>query len=384
MHAPSRRLHKLRTASEDILAYQSGSFRDSLLPLLVAGFGLVCLVPALGLSRDQAAVIAFLAVIASGLVLGGSVALLRTLVRSGFIVDRANGEITTWRGLLVRLSSRKRDLAAFDMVLLSPARVRRRHAATIVYLVGLEGPVGEPVSLFCDETYLTACQLAVELAAFLRVPFADESGTEPIIRAVGRPRQALPQSPPAPPLPRPAPLVCRVSWHHEGLIIAEPPVPVMRLIGGPLLLFLLLALPCVGSGAYLHFFEAAPAVNANPLVASGMVVVLMFLVFAGVVLVSMPHVGQRQVVEADESCLRFKTVRLLGTRETSIRSDDVTELRIAFGHLIAVTPRDLRVVCGRLDQPLAREELEWLRQELWQALRQAAKPFAASRSLRNT
>jgi hypothetical protein len=66
-------------------------------------------------------------------------------------------------------------------------------------------------------------------------------------------------------------------------------------------------------------------------------------------------------------------VRLFATKETVIESADVTELRVAFGHLTVVTPRELRVVCGRLDHPLPRAELEWLRQELWRAL----KPDAA-------
>jgi hypothetical protein len=367
-------MHPVRTASEDILAYRAGSFRDSLPALLIGGFGLLFFLLALGIPREHSVFIGLLAVIGVGLAFGGAVGLIRSLGRSGIVFDRSKGNVIVWRGVLVRLSSKTRDLAAFDTVLLSPARVRKRHAAGIVYLVGLQGGTGEPLAFFRDEDYRAAHHFAADVAAFLRLPFTDVSGTEPVIRTVG-----LPDQPPSPvpaaaapgPIP-PAGMQCRVTWNGDLLVIAEPAVPKMKLIGGPLLLFLLLALPCLGYGTYVHFFETIPTVNASALVASLVVVVLLFLVFVGVVIVSMPHVYQRQVVEADRTCLRFKTVRLFATKDTSIRSEDVAELRIAFGHLTVVTPRELRVVCGRLDHPLPRAELEWLRQQLWRALKGVA------------
>jgi hypothetical protein len=355
-------MERVRTASGDILAYRTGNWRDSLAALLLSGFGVLFLMLALGIPRDHAAVIGLGVVVGGCLSLVGAVAFLRGLRRSGFILDLTRGTITVWRGVVIRLSATTRELSGFDTVLLSPARIRKRTAVGIVYQVGLQGTRGEPLALFRDETYLKACRFAVELAAFLRLRFLDAAGTEPIIADRSDGRQS-------PPLGPPAGMQCHLSWHHEGLVIAEPRVPILRLVGGPLLLFLGLALPCLGSGAYLHFFGTVPTVNADPLVASAIVVALLFLLFAGVVLVSMPHVYQRQLVEADEDWLRFKTVRLFATKETIIRSADVTELRVAFGHLTVVTPRELRVVCGRLDHPLPRAELEWLRQELWRALK---------------
>jgi hypothetical protein len=359
-------MERVRTAHGDILAYRTGHGRDGLAALLLTGFGALFLLLALGISRDQAAVIGLCVVVGASLSVAGAVAFLRALRCSGFILDLTKGTITVWRGVVIRLSATTRELAGFNTVLLSPARIRKRTAAGIIYQVGLHGAKGEPLALFRDETYLKACRFAVELAAFVGLRFQDAAGTEPIGADHGDGRQGARMGPPAG-------MQCRLSWHHEGLVIAEPRVSTLRLIGGPLLLFLGLALPCLGSGAYLHFFGTAPTVNADPLVASAIVVALLFLLFVAVVLVSMPHVYQRQLVEADEDWLRFKTVRLFATKETVIKSADVTELRVAFGHLTVVTPRELRVVCGRLDHPLPRAELEWLRQELWRAL----KPDAA-------
>jgi hypothetical protein len=47
---------------------------------------------------------------------------------------------------------------------------------------------------------------------------------------------------------------------------------------------------------------------------------------------------------------------------------EIADLRIGLGHLCAITPRDYRVVCGRVDHPLSRAELEWLRDQMTRAL----------------
>jgi hypothetical protein len=363
-------MERVRSASADVLAYRAGNWLDGLAAILLGVFGLLLIILALGISRDHAMFVGVLGLTGIGLTLAGAVAFLRSLGRFGVILDRAKGTVVTWRGVVIGLSKKRRDLAAFDTILLSPARVRQRHAAGIVYVVGLQGPQGEPLACYHDATYQTARRFGVELAAFLGLTFTDASGTEAIVRTLGQPSLALRhlQPPETSAMPPPA-LKCRAAWNGPALVIEEPSVPRMRSIGVPVLLFLLAALPCLGYGAYLQFFEALPAAGTSPLVASIVVVVLLFLIFVGVVLASTPHLYQRQLVQADSNSLRFTTARAFATKGTSLRSQEITELRVAFGHLIVVTPRELRVVCGRLDQPLPRAELEWLRQQMWRALK---------------
>jgi hypothetical protein len=365
-------MDRVRSASADVLAYRAGNWRDGFAAMLVGAFGLLLVLLALGISRDHAVFVGLLALAGIGLAFAGALGFLRSLGRSGIILDRDKGTVVVWRGVVICLFKKRRDLAAFDTVLLSPGRVRKRHAAGIVYVVGLEGPQGEPLACCQHETYLAARRFAVELAAFLDLPLLDASGTEAIVRIVGQPGQVLRHVPPtgSSAISPPA-MLCRVVWNGPVLVIEEAPVPRKKLVGVPLLIFLLIALPCLGYGSYLHFTEPLPATSASPLVASIVVVVLLFMVFAGVVLGSLPHLYQRQLVEADGNQLRFTTARAFATKGTSLRSDEVTELRVAFGHLIVVTPRELRVVCGTLDLPLPRAELEWLRQQLWRALKGA-------------
>ena len=153
----------------------------------------------------------------------------------------------------------------------------------------------------------------------------------------------------------------------------EPRAGWRRIAGLPLLLFLLLALPCLGAGTLLHFFGTRSAVFTGPLLASIITVAMLFVFCITVVVSSLPQLGRRRVVEAGPDGMSFKIIGPFATTDRHLRSADVAELRIGLGHLCAITPRDYRVVCGRLDQPLARAELEWLREQLTQALRGAPK-----------
>jgi hypothetical protein len=265
-----------------------------------------------------------------------------------------------------------RELAAFWTVLLGMGRRETRFSSRTVYLVGLHGEVGEPLILHWHEDYRTARRFAEEVAEFLHFPFTDAASAEILVHNVGHPGRPLGATPaPHVPLPRkptPAGMRCRVSWRGRTFVMEEPSAGWKRLVGLPLLLFLLLALPCLGIGSYIQFFGTRSAVFTAPLLASIMAVTTLLIFFVTVVASSLPQLGRRRVVEAGPERMCFKLIGPFVTGERHIRSADVAELRIALGHLCAITPRDYRVVCGRLDQPLARAELEWLREQLTQGL----------------
>jgi hypothetical protein len=170
-------------------------------------------------------------------------------------------------------------------------------------------------------------------------------------------------------VPPPPKTQCQVSWQSTTLMIEEPPVTIKQLLGYPLLLFLVLGLPFAAVGLYGHFFDTPSPVNANPLLASALVLLLLLVIFLAVVAVSMPQLYRRHLVLAEPTGVRFITEGWFAKKQTTIRSVDIVELRIALGHLAVITPRDWRVVCGRLDQLLARAELEWLREQMMLALK---------------
>jgi hypothetical protein len=290
----------------------------------------------------------------------------------GIELDRARGLVTTWRRAILR-KSQTRELAAFWTVLLGMGRRQTRFAARTVYVVGLHGEVGEPLLLHWHEDYLTARRFAEEAAAFLHFPFTDASGAETIVHNASRPSVPLGETAaadvPIPRKPAPAGTRCRVSWRGRTFVMEEPRVGWKRLVGLPFLLFLLLAIPCLGGGTYAHFFGANSPVFIGPLWASIITVTALFVLFVTLIVSSLPQLGRRRVVEASPRGMCFKLIGPIATGERHLRSADIAELRIALGHLCAITPRDYRVVCGRIDQPLARAELEWLREQLTQALR---------------
>jgi hypothetical protein len=366
-------MEKVPTTSADVLVYQAGSFRDTLGPLLIGAAGLLLLAIALGIPRNHLAVVGLLGLVGGVGAIIGLVTCLRSLGQSGIILDRADGTVTTWRRFLVPLSSRTRDLAAFSAVLLSMARVQKRYASGIVYLAGLQADNGEPLPLYWHEEYRTARRFAEELATFLDLPFTDAASTDTLVQNFGQPRQPLLELQPIAGLglraAQPSEMRCRVSWQDGTLVIEEPPLRWKEVVGRPLLLFLLLSLPLLAFGAYAHFFLSSSAVGVSPLVGSAVVVAMLFLIFLAAVLASLPQLAGRRMIQADRESLRFVTKGRFATRDTSIRTDDISELRIGFGHLTAITPRDCRLVCGRLDNPLTQVELEWLREQLTRALR---------------
>lgn len=289
----------------------------------------------------------------------------------GVVLDRARGQVTTWRRAILR-TAQTRELASFWTILLAMGRRQTRFAARTVYLVGLHGEVGEPLILHWHEDYLTARRFAEQAAGFLHFPFTDASGAETIVHNASQPSVPLGEAAaPAVPMPRkpaPAGMQCRASWHGSTFVMEEARAGWKRIAGLPLLLFLLLAIPCLGAGTLLHYFGTHSPVFTGPLLAS-IVTVAMLLVFCvTVVLSSLPQLGRRRVVEAGPDGMCFKIIGPFATTDRHLRGADVTELRIALGHICAITPRDYRVVCGRLNQPLARAELEWLREQLTQAL----------------
>jgi hypothetical protein len=370
-------MERVWTAREDVLAYASGGLRRAPGSFFTAAVGLGLFQVALLLPRDRPAVTGLLALAGIGLTLGGVLGLLRSVERRGIWLDRESGQATTWRRVFVPVGSQRRDLGGFCTVLVSPGRVRTRFSSRAVYLVGLHGEVGEPLLLDEDSDYQAARRFAEEVAEFLGFSLTDASGTQAVIRAPGQADRLLSAVEPAvalaaptpPPGLRPPGLRYRVSWRGPTLVIEEPPVRWRKLIGGPLLTFLVLGSACVGLGAYGRFAGAETLALTDPLRASAIAVGALFLVLVAVVLGSMPQLAQRRIVGAGPDGVRIKAQGPFATKDWAARAADITELRIALGHLSVVTPRDIRVVCGRLDYRLSRADLEWLRDQLTRALK---------------
>lgn len=363
------RMERVPTTSEDILAYRAGSLRSAVLAGLCCLAGVALLKLATMLMRRESSAVGLLALAATGLAVGGAIGLVRSLRRWGFVLDRANGQATTWRRVFVRRSSTTRELGAFWTVLLSPGRVQERYASRTVYLVGLHGEVGEPLLLSWDIDYQAARRFAEEIAAFLAFPFTDAAGTDKVIHPPGKTAIPPPGQPPAVRgVPAPAALQCGVHWVGDTLVVEEPRIGWRERLGGPLALFLVVAPAFLAIGAYARYFSETPRVFLDPLTASAVVVGMLIVVVIVVVVSSLPQLAQRRIVEASADGLHFRTEGPFESKDRHIRRADIHELRIAFGHLAAVTPRDYRVICGRLHHPLARAELEWLRDQLTQAL----------------
>lgn len=381
-------MEKLRTESDDVLAYQNGSLQSILGKLAIGATGVFLLAAAALVPPDRAAVIAVLALVGIGLAGAGAVWAVRRLYRSGIILDRTRARVTVWRRALVRKSTQTRELAEFWTVLLSMGRVQTRYASRTVYLVGLHGEVGEPITLHWSEEYQAARNFAEEITAFLCFPFTDASAVDIVVRTAGQASRPAHAAGPSPTLiprkPPPAGTQCRVSWRGANLEIEEPRVRWMQRIGGPLWLFLLLSVPCLGLGVHAHFFRPRSTVFLDPLLASAIAVAMLLVAFLTVVVSSLPQLARRRVVEADQDGLRFKIHGPFATANRSIRSTDITDLRIGLGHLCAITPRDYRVVCGSVDRPLSRAELEWLRDQMTRALHGATMSSDQVREVRGS
>ncbi len=362
-------MQRVRADNPDVLTYRSGSIVRALAAAIAAAGGVALVKAATLLPRDRPIVIGVLALFGLALVVGGILAALRALERAGIVLDRAHRRAVVWRRAVLPRTVRTRDLAGFWTVLLSPGRLQTRYASRVVYLVGLHGELGEPLLLHADADYHAARRFADEVARFLAFPLTDASTTEAVVYAPGQPPRPLPSAPPpaiatAPP-PAPA---SRLHRHGETLLLAEPPVAWRTRIGAPLFRCLLLAAACAGLGAYGHFSGTNTIVFVDPLYAAGVVAALFGFAFLVIVVSGMPQLAQRRRVEVNRDGLRIRIAGPLETRDWAVRASDITELRIVLGHLCVITPRDMRVLCGRTHQPLPRAELEWLRDELWRAL----------------
>jgi hypothetical protein len=363
------RMERVPTQSEEILAYRAGGLRAMLFAGVCCLGGVVLLRLAALLMRREASLAGLLALAATGLAVGGAIGLVRSLRRRGIMLDRADGQATVWQRRLLRRSATRRELGAFWTVLLSPGRVQERFASRTVYLVGLHGEVGEPLLMSWDTDYQAARRFADEVAAFLQFPLSDVTSTERVIHPPGKTDTPPPAAPTVPRgVPAPTTLQCGIEWHDDTLVLEEPRVGRWERIGGPLVVFLLQAPVLLGIGTYAHFFSETPRVFLDPLITSAIVVGMLLVIVVAVVLGSLPQLGQRRIVEASADGLHFRTEGMFARKYRHMRREDIRELRIAFGHLAAVTPRDYRVICGRLHHPLARAELEWLRDQLTQAL----------------
>jgi hypothetical protein len=360
-------MQRVRPYSEEILAFKAGSWRRTVLPALLTALGLALFGLGLTIRQEQLGLFISLTLAGIAITLAGSFLVLRSLGRSGIILNLGAGTVKTWRSAVIPLNSHVRNLADFQNVLLSTARSRQRYQARIVYLVGLDGP-GEPLALHAEKEYRAARRFADQVAGFLGLPVTDGTAATRLSEAVTRLESPAPAAA-ALMLPPGGQTRCTCTWEGNRLVIVEPAVSWRELFVFPMIACVVLAVVAVAMGVYAHFFSNLRTVNVNPIGGGALVAALLVVIFGVIVIASMPQLFRRRVIEADRENLRFRAVGAVHTAEQHVRSADVMELRIVFGQLAAITPRDCRVVCGWVESPISRPELEWLRYQLLRALK---------------
>jgi hypothetical protein len=103
--------------------------------------------------------------------------------RTGIIIDRQLGTVTSWKGLLVPMKRDRRELQYYDRILLDKDIDSSGDSSTTVFPVILRGgSMAKPVEFERSSNYNEARELAENLAKFLEFPLEDRSSGKKIVR----------------------------------------------------------------------------------------------------------------------------------------------------------------------------------------------------------
>ncbi len=112
--------------------------------------------------------------------------------RSGVIIDRRRDRLVKWYGLLIPLVRREHRLGLFDRLSLTREARRSDDSTRIVYPVRLEGIYQEKtICIHEPPDYQQARATAESLAGFLRLPLADRSSGEEVLREPERLNESI-------------------------------------------------------------------------------------------------------------------------------------------------------------------------------------------------
>jgi hypothetical protein len=302
---------------------------------------------------------------------------LLVFTRRGTEIDRRNGRVTRWWGLLCPMRSSVRPLDDFERVeVLEVTRDGRRRSYT-AYPVRLAGDTA--LSLTVDEklTHAGALELATDIARFLRFALVDRTGGSPLVRLaeeVGEPlRERQRDSGARVSVPDPPPNArSRVGVLDETIRfdIPAPGLGLRELWGMVFGLLLPIAILLFWLKPMYERGGAAPAVLAALAV---LLVGLPILVFF---ILPLGAARLRTRVEASPQELRMRVRGLFFPRTRTLLTNNVNEVEVvdlasfkgyprkrgSMGNLIVLRSDQGTLAFGA---GLSDAELAWMRAVLW-------------------
>ncbi len=256
--------------------------------------------------------------------------------RAGVTVDKLQGRIITWWGLLVPFKSTQYNIADYDRVAIRQEVRRSKNSTYTIYPVRIEGGV-ESIDWDTLRDPTKARAAAEELAKFLGFKVVDASAGEEIVREADRldeslreRRQRTGEDIDMPDPPANMRTQCQVDGESITLIIPPPPATIFDKIS--------LAFAFVPGIVALGFFFAAFPKDMPPLFR------FIFMGFIGVFFVIAPitvMVGKvlartrtQQKINASPDRLRVETRGPFRTKVVEIPANELEELQIALpkGH----------------------------------------------------
>jgi len=290
--------------------------------------------------------------------------------RAGVTIDRPEGKLKTWWGLLVPFKSTEYPLEDLKVVTITKEVRRSKNSTYTVYPVRLSGP-DKPVKIEEPRNYDAARKRAEEVAKFLNLGLEDSSSGSMVRREAGTldesVRDRLLRTGASVDLPE-RPEHCKTQYRTAGdaLVIDVPPMG----FGAKQVLMLIVGLifpgfVCVGF--------------LGPMLSGGSGPPLPFMIFIGVFFIALPLLlvwGQaigsavaRSTVTVSSEALEVRRKGLLFGKTTRIAMAELEELEIGggagarssafFGAGSIIKARSDR---GSVEfgAGLSKQELEWL------------------------
>ena len=296
--------------------------------------------------------------------------------RAGTVIDKNEGKLKKWWGLLVPFHSEERDLGEFKWVEVSCEERRHGSSRLTVYPVRLGG-TGKPVEISQPQDYETARREAENVAKFLEIDMADSSAGERVVRKAASLdeslRERVRKKGQRPELPEPpADMKTKMRLDGDTAVFEIPPR------GFTAIHYALLAVSIVFPAIiYFVFFRNIVYSQNMPIAAKAVLGG-----FIGIVFILMPFIAvagaairgavARTTVEASPRELRVTVKGILLSRTTSMSADELEELLVGEA---AVAKKQEPVLAANAKALLARsdkvtvsfgeglpiEELEWIK-----------------------
>jgi len=318
-----------------------------------------------------------------GLIFGGMLALMGGALvfgRKGVVIDRAQGVVTAWWGLLVPFRRRQHPLSEFHRVTVRrEVRGSQKHRRT-VFPVRLVGSGEARVEVDARGLPDAARRLGEDVAKFAQLPLSDSSLGEEVVREVAELDESVrerwertgerPEVAEAPEGARSRQTVVGDALEFE---LPPPGLRQWHIVG----LAIGLGIPVVAYFAFIQRLLTGDALSPwlKLAVGGGLIVVAMVLPVVVSVGMVVRRVFRGALLAVSPAELRVVWRGLMWDRSTAIPADELEELQIVREDMLDVGgevtggKRAQRfVILARSDTAraafgagLAREELEWIR-----------------------